>query len=62
MLHLVPHLLVPSLKIVLVPGEAVYQEVVLVTLSHGPLYQGAGDLHRDNGAVGDVVLYQLSEL
>ena len=44
-IYLVPHLFVPSLKIVLVPWEAVYQEVVLITLRHGSLYQGAGDLN-----------------
>ena len=31
-------------------------------LGHGALQQRAGDLHRDDGAIGDVVLYQLSKL
>ena len=39
-----------------------YEEVVLVALCHGSLQQRAGDLHRDDRAVGDVVLYQLPEL
>merc|ERR1719400_463643 len=60
--HLVPHLLGPSLEVVLVPGEAIDQKPILVALGHGALQQRAGDLHRDDGAIGDVVLYQLSKL
>ena len=60
--HFVPHLLVPALQVVLVPGEAVDKEIVFLTLSHSSLQETAGDLHRDNRTVGNVVLYQLSEL
>ena len=60
--YLIPHLLGPSLEVILVPRESVDQEVVLLALRHGPLQQGAGDLHRDDGAVSDVMLDQLPEL
>ena len=56
------HLLVPALKVVLVPREAVDEKVVLKTIGHGPLQETAGDLDRDDCTVGNVVLYQLSEL
>ena len=60
--YLVPHLLSPALQVVLVPREAVYQEVVLLALGHGSLQERTGDLHRDYGAISNVVLYQLSKL
>ena len=56
------HLLVPALEVVLVSGESVDQKVVFITVIHGPLQETAGDLHRDNCTVGNVVLYQLPEL
>ena len=46
----------------MIPREAVYQEVILLTLGHRSLQQGTGDLHWDDGAVSDVMLYQLPEL
>ena len=46
----------------MVSRKAVYQEVVFLALGHGALQQGAGDLHRHDGAVSDVMLNQLSEL
>ena len=56
------HLLVPALEVVLVSGESVDQKVVFITVIHGPLQETAGDFHRDNCTVGNVVLYQLPEL
>ena len=56
------HLLIPALQIVLVPWEAVDEEIVFVTRGHSSLQETAGDLHRDNCTVGNMVLYQLSKL
>ena len=60
--HLLPHLLGPASQVVLVPGEAVDEEIIFVTLSHSPLQKTAGDLYRNNCTVGNMVLYQLSKL
>ena len=60
--HLLPHLLVPASQVVLVPGEAVDEEIIFVTLSHSSLQKTAGDLDRNNCTVGNMVLYQLSKL
>ena len=57
-----PHLLIPALQIVLVPWEAVDEEIVFVTRGHSSLQETAGDLHRDNCTVGNMVLYQLPKL
>ena len=62
LVDLVPHGLVPPLEVVLVPGEAVDEEVVLFRLVHGGLQERAGDLHRDNGAVADMALDELAVL
>ena len=44
-------------------GHSVRWKVLIgPDLGHGALQQRAGDLHRDDGAIGDVVLYQLSKL
>ena len=61
-LYLVPHLLGPALEVVLVPGETIDEEVVLVVVSHGSLYQRTGDLYWHDCSIGDMVLYQLSKL
>ena len=60
--HLLPHLLVPASQVVLVPGEAVDEEIIFVALRHSPLQEAAGDLHRYNCTVGNMVLYQLPKL
>ena len=60
--HLLAHLLVPALEVVLVPGEAVDEEIIFVTLGHPSLQETAGDLHRNNCTVGNMMLYQLSKL
>ena len=56
------HLLIPALQIVLVPWEAVDEEIVFVTRGHSSLQETAGDLHRNNCTVGNMMLYQLSKL
>merc|ERR1719319_180455 len=60
--HLLPHDLRPPCQIILVPREPVNEEIILVALLHRSLYQAAGDGHGDDGAVGDVVLDQLTVL
>ena len=62
LLDLVAHGGVPALQVVLVAGEAVDEEVVLLRLVHGGLEERARDLDGDDGAVADVALDQLAVL
>ena len=59
---LLPHHLGPALQVVLIARKAINEEIILLTVIHGPLQQRAGDLHRDYGAIGYVVFYQFSIL
>ena len=60
--HFLAHLLVPATQVVLVPREAVDEEIIFVAAGHSSLQETASDLDRNNCTVGDMVLYQLSEL
>ena len=60
---LVSHRQLPPAQVVLVPGEAVDEVADLVArLLHGVLEELAGDLDRDDGAVADVTVDELSDL